>query len=89
MDKSIWREGSPTVMEDEDEAALIREALANVVIARAQKAERTFTPSDDGVDAQLAHLDLRLASAQSPAELRAALLAISKEGKYSDEELEL
>lgn len=89
MDKRIWREGNPTVMKDEEQAAIIREALANVVIARAQKAERTFTPSDDGVDEELAHLDPRLATAQSPAELRAALLAISKEGRYSDEELEL
>lgn len=76
-------------LEDEEQAALVREALANVVIARAQKAERTFTPSDDGVDEELAHLDPRLASARTPAEFRAALLDISKEGKYSDEELEL
>lgn len=76
-------------MEDEEQAALIREALANVVIARAQKAERTFTPSDDGVDEQITHLDPRLTAARDVPELRAALLAISKEGKYSDEELEL
>ena len=76
-------------LEDEEQAALIREALANVVIARAQKAERTFTPSDEGVDEELTHLDPRLTAAQNPAEFRAALLDISKEGKYSDEELEL
>lgn len=89
MDERIWREGSPTVMEDGEQAALIREALANVVIARAQRAERTFTPSDDGVDDELTHLDPRLTAARNPAEFRAALLAISKEGRHSDEELEL
>lgn len=89
MDNRIWKQGTPTPIEDDEQAFLIREALAAVVIARAQKAEGTFTPSDEGVDNELTELDPRLASAQNPAELRAALLDISKEGKYSDEELEL
>lgn len=83
----IKERGTPP--EDLEQAFLVREALANLAIARAQKKERTFTPSDEGVDEEVTSLDPRLSGARTFWELRDALVAVGKGGAYTDEGLEL
>lgn len=85
----FWRIAPHTQpIDDEDEAAEVREAIAEAVIARAQQVEGTLTPSDEVVDSELSRLDHRIAAAQTPSELREALRRIASEASYTVEELD-
>lgn len=85
----FWRIAPHTqTLDDDDRAAEVREAIAEAVIARAQQAEGTHTPSDEGVDSELSRLDHRIVAAQTPSELREALRMIASEASYTVEELD-
>lgn len=77
-----------TPLDSEEQAFLVRQAVAAAVLARVERKEHSEAPSDSSIEETLCSLPEAIRSATTPRELWKAVQTAGN-GKYSDEELEL